>query len=174
MENTLIVVVVIGLAAVLLFVFPLMSLSERNDDISQLALQTVTNDLVDKVRTTGKLTQSDWTQFISSASSGGLIVEPEITLQILDENPGVKTTQTEITKIGENTYYVLYTAQVEDELAKNNQIVLKEGDRVVVSVKNTNQTIADLLRSFFYSLAGNDASQIAAQDSGIVTVNGNR
>ena len=174
MSDTLITVVAIFLAAILLFIFPLMSLSERNDDISQLAFQTETNEFVDKIRTTGKLTQDDWTQFISTTSSGGLSVEPEITLQILDENPGVKTTQTEVTKIGENEYYNLYTSQVEEQLNRNNKIILKEGDRVSVSVKNTNQTIAELLRNFFYSLAGNDSYQIAAQYGGIVTVNGNR
>ena len=49
---------------------------------------------------------------------------------------------------------------------------LKEGDMVAVTVKNTNTTIAESLRNFFYQLTGNDSYQIAAKHSGIVTVNG--
>ena len=32
--------------------------------------------------------------------------------QILDENPGKKTTQTQREKIGENVYYSVYTSQI--------------------------------------------------------------
>ncbi len=174
MEDSLVTIIAIFLAAILLFIFPLMSLSERNDDISQLALQTATDEFVDNIRTTGKLTLDDWTKYIGTVSAGGLAVEPEIKIQVLDENPGVKTTQTEITKIGENIYYNLYTSQVEETLNKNKRIILKEGDIVSVSVKNTNKTLAQQLRNFFYALGGDDTYQIAAQHGGLVTVNGNK
>ena len=49
---------------------------------------------------------------------------------------------------------------------------LKEGDIVSVSVKNTNTTISQLLRNFFYRVTGNDSSTIGASNGGIVTVNG--
>jgi hypothetical protein len=35
-------------------------------------------------------------------------------IQQLDENPGVKVTQAEMTKIGENVYYNLYTKPSDD------------------------------------------------------------
>ena len=96
--------------------------------------------------------------------------------QILDENPGVKTTQAETTKIGENVYYILYTSQIEDRLntSSDNTLTFKEGDRFSVTVKNTNTTIAQILRNFFYNLTGNGTYQIAAQHAGIVTVNGTK
>lgn len=56
MGDTLITVVAIALAAILMFVFPLMTMSDRTDDVSKLAVQTATTDFVDDVRTTGKLT----------------------------------------------------------------------------------------------------------------------
>ena len=43
MGDSLITIIAIFLAAILMFVFPLMSLSERTDDISQLAVATATN-----------------------------------------------------------------------------------------------------------------------------------
>lgn len=174
MGDSFITIVAIFLAAILMFVFPLMSMSERTDDVSELAVKTSTTEFVDKVRTTGKLTLEDYQKYISTISSTGNSFDVDIEIQELDENPGVKTTQAEMTKIGENYYYSLYTSQVEEKLDKNGKITLKEGDRVGVSVKNTNKTISQTLKNFFYQLAGNDTYQIAAQHAGIVTVNGTK
>lgn len=174
MGDSLITIVAIFLAAILMFVFPLMSMSERTDDVSELAVQTATTEFVDKVRTTGKLTLDDYDKFISTIVSTGNSFDVEIEVQQLDENPGVKTTQADMTKIGENLYYNLYTSQVEDKLNTNGKIILKEGDRVGVTVKNTNKTISQSLKNFFYQLAGNDTYQIFAQHAGIVTVNGSK
>ncbi len=172
MGDSLITIVAIFLAAVLMFVFPLMSMSERTDDVSQLAVQTATTEFVDKVRTTGKLTLDDYDKFVATLSSTGNSFDVDVEIQQLDENPGVKTTQAEMTKIGENLYYSFYTSQVEAMLQDKAKITLKEGDRISVTVKNTNQTISQILKNFFYQIAGNDTYQIAAQHSGIVTAKG--
>ena len=172
MGDSLITIVAIFLAAVLMFVFPLMSMSERTDDVSQLAVQTATTDFVDKVRTTGNLTLDDYDKFVATLSSTGNSFDVDVEIQQLDENPGVKTTQAEMTKIGENLYYSFYTSQVEAMLQEKAKITLKEGDRISVTVKNTNQTISQILKNFFYQIAGNDTYQIAAQHSGIVTAKG--
>ena len=172
MGDSLITIVAIFLAAVLMFVFPLMSMSERTDDVSQLAVQTATTDFVDKVRTTGKLTLEDYDKYVATLGATGNSYEVDIELQLLDENPGVKTTQAEMTKIGENLYYSFYTSQVEEMLNDNARITLKEGDRIAVTTKNTNQTIYQILKNFFYQIAGNDTYLITAQHSGIVTATG--
>ena len=172
MGDSLTTIIAIFLAAILMFVFPLMSLSERTDDISQLTVSTTTNEFVDQIRTTGKLTLEDYEKYIQTISATGNSFDVEMQIQQLDENPGVKTTQAEVTNIGENVYYNKYTSQIEEELNKNGKIKLKEGDIVSVTVKNTNQTIAQLLRNFFYQLGGNDSSQIAAKHGGVVSVNG--
>lgn len=180
MGDSLITIIAIFLVAILMFVFPLMSMSERTDDISQLSVQSLTSDFVNTVRTTGKLTLEDYSKFQSSLASTGNSYDTEIELQILDENVGVKTSQAELTKIGENQYYTKYTTQVLQELGysstnsgatdKGKDINLKEGDIVSVNVKNTNTTISQILRNFIYKISGNSAYQIGAQQSGIVTV----
>ncbi len=172
MGDTLITVVAIFLAAILMLVFPLMSLAERTDDISQLAVQTATTEFVDNVRTTGKMTLDDYEALLSDITATGNTFSTEILIQQLDENPGVKTTQAEATKIGENLYYNIYTTQVEEQLYDTGRINLKEGDIVTVTVRNTNQTIAQLLRNFIYVITGNDTYQIVGQHSGVVAVNG--
>lgn len=174
MGDSLITIVAIFLAAVLMFVFPLMAMSERTDEVAQLAVQTATTDFVDNVRTTGKLTSEDYDKYLQTITSTGNSFDVDIEVQILDENPGVKTTQAEMTKIGENLYYNLYTSQVEEKLNNNGRITLKEGDMVSVTIRNTNQTISQQLKNFFYQLSGNDTYQIVAQNAGIISVNGSK
>ena len=172
MGDSLITIIAIFLAAILMFVFPLMSLSERTDDISELAVQTATNEFVDNIRTTGKITLADYEKYLQTINATGNSFEVEMKVQQLDENPGVKVTQAEMTKIGENVYYNKYTSQIKEELNKNGKMKLKEGALVSVTVKNTNQTIAQVLRNFFYQVAGDTSYQIAASQGGVVTVNG--
>ena len=173
MGDSLITVVAIFLAALLMFVFPLIAMSERTDDVAQLSVQTATTDFVDNIRNTGKLTQENYDKFHQTLVSTGNSFDVDIEVQHLDENPGMKSTQAEMTKIGENFYFTQYTTQVEEELSARGSMVLKEGDMVSVSVRNTNQTISQILKNFFYQLSGNSTYQIVAQNAGIVSVNGN-
>jgi len=173
MEDTLTMVIAIFLAAVLMFIFPLMSISERNDDISQLAIQTATVQFVDNIRTTGKITLKDYDNYIQTLSATGNTYDVEMIARILDENPGKKGAQTETTKIGENIYYSEYTSQIEEQLyGANKQMKLKEGDIIEVNVRNTNTTIAQMLQNFFYSFSGNATYNIEASHSGVVMANG--
>ena len=172
MSDTLITVIAIGLAAVLMFVFPLMTMSDRTDDVAQLAVETATTDFVDEVRTTGKITPDKYSKFIESIGSTGNTYNVEMQIQVLDENPGKKTTQTTKDKIGENVYYSIYTTQIQDLLNSNNTYKLKEGDIFSVNVKNTNQTLAQQLKNFFYTVVGNDTYTIAASHGGMVTATG--
>ncbi len=176
MGDTLITVIAIILAAILMFVFPLMTMSDRTDDVSQLTVETATTEFVDDVRTTGKLTMDKYSRFVEDISSTGNTYDVEMEAQILDENPGKKTTQAEPTKIGENVYYTMYTSQIMDSINPENgqtrTLALKEGDIFSVNVKNTNTTLSQQLKNFFYSVTGNDTYTIAAEHAGIVTANG--
>ena len=118
------------------------------------------------------MTLEDYEAYLNDISSTGNTFEVEILIQELDENPGVKVTQAEATKIGENIYYNMYTTQVENQLTDTGRINLKEGDIVTVTARNTNQTISQMLRNFFYMISGNDSYQIEGQHTGVVTANG--
>ena len=174
MGDSLITVVVIVLAAILMFVFPLLTVSENSDNTSQLSVQNATTEFVENIRSTGKITLDAYDKYVQTINSTGNTFDVQIEVQVLDENPGVKTTQTNYTKIGENIYYTQYTTQILDEIEKAPKYkkVLKEGDIVTVKALNTNTTIAQLLRNFLYRVAGNDTSSIAASHSGIITSNG--
>lgn len=177
MGDTLITVIAIVLAAVLMFIFPLMTMSDRTDDVSQLSVETATTEFVDDVRTTGKLTIDKYNSFVQTLAATGNSYDVEMEVQVLDENPGKKTTQAESTKIGENVYYIMYTSQILDIIdqtknGKNVVLALKEGDFFSASVKNTNSTLSQQLKNFFYKVTGNDSYSIAAEHAGIVTANG--
>jgi len=177
MGDSLITIVAIILAAVLMFIFPLMSVSERTDDISQLSVQTATNDFVNEVAQTGILEGNEYDAFLQTLTATGNSFDVEMELKVLDENPGKKVTQAAADKIGENVYYSKYTSQLISEMydetsGDGQKMVLKEGDQFAVTVKNTNTTIAQTLRNFFYKVTGNDTANIAARHSAVVTVNG--
>ena len=178
MGDSFITIIAIFLAAILMFIFPMMAVSERTDDVSQLVAETATTDFVDNVRATGKLTIDDYDKFVQELASTGNSYSIELEAQILDENPGVKTTQVETTKIGENLYYNVYTKQLEDSLGIGTGtpkvVVFKEGDFFTATVKNTNITIAQSLKNFIFKVAGNDTYQIAAKHGGMIRVNGTK
>ena len=173
MNDTVMTVVAIGLAAILMFIFPLMSTADRTDDISQQAVQTATTEFVDNVRSTGKITSDKYDNFVKSIAETGNSFDVEIEAQILDENSSKKTSQTATSKVGENKYYSEYTSQILDKVDTDGQYKLKEGDLISVTVKNTNKTISQILKNFFYQVTGNDTYNIAAQHAGIVNVEGN-
>ena len=121
---------------------------------------------------TGKITPDKYSKFLESIGSTGNTYNVEMEVKVKDENPGKKTTQTTKDKIGENVYYSVYTSQIEEVLENDETYKLKEGDIVTVSVKNTNQTLSQQLKNFFYTVVGNDTYTIAASHGGIVTATG--
>ena len=120
MGDSLITIIAIALAAVLMFVFPLMTMSDRTDEVSQLTVETATTEFVDDIRTTGKITLDKYDKFVQNISSTGNSYDVEMEVKVLDENPGKKTTQAVSTKIGENVYYSMYTSQILDSLSSDN------------------------------------------------------
>ncbi len=172
MSDTLITVIAILLAAVLMFIFPLLSVSERSDDISQLSVQTATMEFVNNARTVGKITMDSYTELVSTINATGNSFDIEMEVKVLDENIGKKSAWTQGTVIGENIYYSVYTSQIVEVLKEKGTYTMKEGDMFSASVKNTNKTLSQTIRGVFYSISGNDAYTIFAQHSGVVTANG--
>lgn len=172
--ETLTTIVAIFLAAILIGIFPMMAIADRNDDISQLSVQTSITEFVDTVRKTGKITMDTYDSLVLELYSTGNTYDITMEIQVLDENPSKKTTQADETKIGENIYYTVYTSQVIKELDRNGFYILKEGDMVTVSASNNNKTISQSLKNFFYSLSGTNTYSIVASQTGIVAVNGSK
>lgn len=172
MSDTLITMVAIVLAAILMFIFPLLSVAERSDDISQLSVQTATAEFVDNSRAVGKITMDNYTDLVTTISATGNTYDIELELKVLDENVGKKSAWTQGTVIGENVYYSVYTSQIVEVLEDKGVYTMKEGDIFSASVKNTNKTLSQTIRGVFYSIAGSDVYTIAASHTGVVTATG--
>lgn len=170
MGDSAMVIVAIFLAAILMFVFPLMTMADKKDDVSVKEAQNATTEFVDKIKTTGLITQSDYDNFTTALAATGNAFDINIEVQRLDENPAKKQTSV-YTTIGDNVYYTIYTTQILDTI-KDSNLALNEGDIVSVSVENTNVTIGQELRNFLYRVTGNKSGTVTASDSGIVTKNG--
>ncbi len=60
MDDILISIIGIVLAVILMFIFPLMTMADRTDDISQLTAKVLTNEFVDDIRKNGKIEKDKW------------------------------------------------------------------------------------------------------------------
>ena len=171
MSDSAMAVIAIFLAAILMFVVPLMAMADKKDDVSTLTVQSAVDDLTISISNTGKLTKDQYDNFVQQLAATTNSYDVEITVQILDENPAKKETSIKQT-IGDNVYYTLNTTQVLERL-NSGTLVLKEGDIVTINAKNTNVTIGMQLRNFMYKVTGNNSSTITATATRMVTTNGN-
>ena len=172
MEDILISIIGISIAAILMFIFPLMTMSDRTDDISQLTVEIATNEFVDDIRQSGKITPDRYAQFVQNIGSTGNTYNIQLEVKILDKNPSRKVVES-TQSTSENVYYSVYNSQIEEIiLNQDKDYYLKEGDIVTISVNNNNQTISQQLKNFFYKVVGEDTYSIASSHGGMVTATG--
>lgn len=173
MGDSLTTIIAIFLAAVLMFVFPLAAIAERNDDTSQMYIQTTLDNFVNTVASKGTLTKAEYEELEAKLEATNNSYDIELVINVKDVNPGKKT---ENTKVGDTTYYSVYTAQIingsNGVLDSQGTYYLKEGDYIKVSVKNINTTISQMIKNVLYGITGNESYVIAASASGLVTVTG--
>ena len=175
MKDTLVTIIAIFIAAILMFVFPLMTIADREDDITQQAVQQETVEFVDKVRNVGAITQADLTEYKEKLSALDHTFNTSIEVKVKDDNVGKKTTWTTSSVVGENVYYSVYTEVVEDQVyGASGKYALKEGDIVSVTSVNTDTTIAQSLRNAFYAITGKGTYQISGSHAGVVQNNGSK
>ena len=173
MSDTVITIISIFVVAVLMLVYPLLAVSERNEDVTQLAVQTIVSEFVDTAATAGKIRESDYDGFVQKLAATGNTYDIVVEIQHLDENPGKKAATTSPDMLGENVRYSTFGSAIfASDSYKNGGYPLKKGDIIIVNVKNNNTTIAQLLRKFFYSVTGQGTYQVGASASSMVVNNG--
>ena len=158
MEDSTISIIGIVIASIIMFLVPLFTIADRNDDISQLTVQTATAQFVDNVIKTGKITQEEYQAYLLRMGSSGNTYEVDMEIMILDENPSKRYTNS-TGDLGENAYYSIYSTQIEDKLQKDErvtgvgQLILKEGDRISVVAKNSSKTLSQTLKNIYYKIS---------------------
>ena len=145
MGDSLTIVVVIFIAATSMFVFPMMAMSERNDDVAQLAVNTAITEFVNTSRNTGKITEESYNKLISDLYATGNTYNVEIEIKVIDANPSRKKVGLTLDgddankKVGESLYFSEYTSQIMDEIDDKGYKLMKEGDELIVKASNTNK-----------------------------------
>ena len=181
MEETTVSIIGIIIASIIMFIVPLTLIADRSDDISQLVIQTVTAEFVDEVIKTGKITDDTYIKYREALATTGNMYEIDMELKILDENTSKIVTDADSTKIGNNAYYSIFTSQIEDIIGvsglnttnnREGKIILKHGDAISITVKNSSKTLSQSLKSFYYNWAGSNNQIIAATASGTVVIDG--
>lgn len=181
MEDTAIDIIGILLATILMFIVPLFLISNKSDDISQLMAQTATAEFVNEAIREGQITADNYQRFTSTLNSSGNTFDIDLEVKILDETTAKKVTDKDKEKIGNNAYYSLYTSQIEDRIGlsavnktnnRTGKLILKQGDQISVTAKNSSKTLSQVLRNIYYNVTGEDIHIIVASSSGTVTING--
>lgn len=173
MNDTLGTIIVIFIAAILMFVFPLMAIADNNDTIASQAVQAKTVEFVDKERNVGAITQSDLDEYKDSIAALGHSFKTDLEVKSIDDNVGKKATWTTSTVIGENVYYSIYTDKIESQVyGASGKYALSQGDIFSVTSVNTDTTIGQSLRNVFYSITGKGTYKISGSHSGVVQNNG--
>lgn len=178
MEDSTVSIIGIMIASILMFIVPLVLMADRNDDIAQLTVETLTAEFVDNIIRLGEITSNDYENYIKRLETSGNSYQIDMEVKILDENTAQRNTNG--STIGNNSYYSIYTSQIEDMLQKsdrqiggnNGRIILKEGDIISVTTKNSGKTLSQTLKSIYYTVTGADIHIIASTSSGTISVNG--
>ena len=176
MDNPLMTIIGLFLVATLMFLVPLMAVTERNDDIAQTVIQTAVSDFTATVSNAGKIKPSDYEALNSRLSATGNTFEITIEVQHLDENPGKKSINSSGSLIGENVRYSTFTSEILDYMYPTEGAIdemikdypLNKGDNVIVTVKNINNTFAQQLRSFMFKVTGRGTYELFASSSSMV------
>ena len=181
MEDTTVSIIGVLIASVILFIVPLILIADRSDDISQLVVQTVTAEFIDDVIKSGKITNDGYEKFINSLNSTGNTYEIDMEIKILDKNTAKAVTDKDARKIGNNTYYSIFTSQIEDKIGISGQniinnsdgkLVLKQGDEISVIVRNESKTFSQALKTFYYNVTGDEIHIITGTASGTIAIDG--
>lgn len=178
MEETSVTIFGMLIAIIIMFIVPVILISDTSDDISELVVQTATAEFVDDIIKTGQITSTRYYDFVTTLNSSGNSYEIDMEVKILDENTAKIFTGG---VPGDNTYYSLFTSQVEEKLKQSESItsnnvmgklLLKQGDGISVTVKNSSSTFSQALKSFYYKATGADLHIISASASGTVAIDG--
>ena len=162
MEDTTVTIIGMIIAAIMMFIVPLILMADRADDISQLVVQTTTAEFVDDIIKTGKITRENYSKFSQQIISSQNTYQIDMEIKILDENTA---------KAGNNnTYYSIFTNQIEEKLRDSGKLILKQGDAISVTVKNSSQTLSQSIKNFYYNGKGTNIQIIAATASGTVAI----
>lgn len=181
MSETFMTAIGIIIAVVIMFAAPIMAIATQNDDITQTSVQSIINNFVNTVAKEGKITQNSYDTLIQKLYATGNAYDVELEVQIISDNPPKHVMNQESAKeisiqepitIGESLYYSTFTKDIVKKLEDDKIYKLTKGSRVIVRVKNINQTMGTTIKNFLYSVIGKEIVAIKASATALVSTTG--
>lgn len=123
------------------FVGPVVIIANHRDNTIVAKGQAIIDQAVQEVAVSAKLTQEMVDQCEESLNSLGEVWDLQITWQVKDENPLVKSAK--VTSADGTIYIVNYDTNVRDLLAKNGEITLKQDDQILFTATVKSKSVAD-------------------------------
>ena len=144
MGDSLSVIFATLVAAIIMFLFPMLDTWERQDDLSYMAAYTAVVDTVDAVRNTGRLTEDMYDDLVSTINATGNRFQIQL-----------EHRQYVVVPNGSNSYEAVYlnhyTSEILDHLETSGDYTeFNRGDFFYISIKNTNKTQATVLKESLY------------------------
>lgn len=144
MGDSLSIIFATIVAAIIMFLFPMLDTWERQDDLSYMAAYTAVVDTVDAVRNTGRLTEEMYNDLVSTLTATGnrfdVKMEHRQYVMAPDGAGG-----TEIVYLNHYTDEILQALETNHEYTEFNTY-----DYFYISVKNTNVTQSTVLKQNLY------------------------
>ena len=144
MGDSLSVIFATIVAAIIMFLFPMLDTWERQDDLSYIAAYTAVVNTVDSVRNTGRLTENMYDDLLSTLGATGnrfdVQLEHRKAYYVSDGAGGYKVVYL-------NSYNTDILNRIE---ASGDYREFRKGDYFYISVKNTNKTQATVLKQNLY------------------------
>lgn len=153
MGDSLSKIVAIIIAVVLLFIYPIMIIAERQDDTTRIFVLAETTKLVDSVRNLGYITTNMYKEYINVLAATNNIYNIKM------EHLHTRVDSLETREVDDDSfqsdigvnYEGYYTDEILDVIKpiekQNNKYLFSKGDYFSINVRNINDTLNDKIRS---------------------------
>lgn len=169
MQDIAITLIVIIIAAILLFVFPLLATAENKNEVDLAYVQSSATEFVNSSATKGIITIESMDTLKQKLATTGNTYDVNLEVSRKTDDVGKKTSWTTGTNLGEGAFFTLQGTQINEQLEKTGQFKLNTGDTLTVKVENSNVTMASSLKSAILGVTDSSKSEITATASALVT-----
>lgn len=143
-------IVSILMAVLLLFLFPLLYLAQKQDAIIQTYVTTETVMFADAIKNSGKVTADEYTQYIKNLDYTNNIYDIQIEHAHEVINPVYDDTNVFMNSFSSN-YFCTYEEDIKKEIFEGTGIyTFTQGDYITIKVKNRTKTMASKLLQLIY------------------------
>lgn len=166
MKNSFSEVMMVIIACIIFFIYPIYSTAQKQDSILQSYVTNETTEFVDRIRTNGYISSDMYSVFEKKILQTNNSYEIKITHQHQIINPVYKENG-----IFTNNVKVSYTNTYEKEILNtlfngSGSYRFSQGDYICIEIYNRNPTLAAKLQQVFYGITGN--KQIAVTYGGLI------